>query len=109
MSRTKTNQAQLTLPLPILMDLVSVGDGTYKAVPRKLAAGGDNWIKASEAARLLNVSPKTIYRLADNGHLRDRKPTPRKRQINLESVEAFRKGIEGNPDFWNNQALERTQ
>jgi hypothetical protein len=103
----RDHTSQLTLP--ILADLTPRGDGTFVLKPRVTQASGETWIDASEAATILGVSVKTIYRLGDNETIRCRQVTPRKRQFEVGSIHEFREGIEKDPEYWRNRTFERTQ
>lgn len=92
------------LELPILAQLMPRGDGSYILRPKLPDSSGETWMTARAAARILQVSPKTIYRLADAGHIRSRKPSPHLIQIELASLNDYKRRIE-EPDFWAGKRL----
>jgi hypothetical protein len=83
-------------------DLVPLGDGSYKAVPRK----SQQKVTVKEAARIANSSNATIYRLFESGFIEGERQSPRKIMIHVESLNAHLEAVR-DPDFWTHARRKR--
>ncbi len=79
-------------------DYVSLGDGSYRAIPRKPIAE----VSVKQAAKIANCPTETIYRCLEVGFITGRRPSPRKILINVESLTRFVEESKA-PDFWNRE------
>lgn len=71
------------------------GDGSYIVQPAKPV----QQLTVAQAARVLGVSPSTVYRLKDSGLLHAARPSPHKILISAESLESHR-CASSDPEFW---------
>jgi hypothetical protein len=76
-------------------DLVPMGDGSYKAIPRK----PKQKVTVKEAARIANYPLASIYRLFDAGFIEGERQSPRKIMIHVESLNAHLEAVR-DPEFW---------
>ncbi len=83
-------------------DLVPLGDGSYKAVPRK----PKQKVSVKEAARIANYPLASIYRLFDAGFIQGERLSPRKIMIHVETLHAHLEAVR-DPDFWTRDRRDR--
>jgi hypothetical protein len=92
--------------VPLLAELVGRGDGTYVLKPRAPSPELDSWISIQEAAAIIeNIHPRSLYRLLGE-YLAYRRLLPRKVQVSLRSVLAFKKATL-DPEFWDDPAQQQ--
>ena len=78
-----------------LCDVVPLGDGTFRLIPRK----PKDEVTPLEAAKLLRASRSTVYRLLELGFLKARQPSPRKILVDAGSLNQFMEKS-CDPEFW---------
>ena len=76
-------------------DLVPIGNGNFRSVPRR----PKNKLTITEAARLANYSRTTMYRLYRAGFVTGEKQSPRKILVDADSLQAHLTAIR-DPAFW---------
>lgn len=83
-------------------DLVPLGDGSYKAIPRK----PKQKVSVKEAARIANYPRSSIYRLFEAGFLQGERLSPRKIMIHVETLHAHLEAVR-DPEFWTRARRDR--
>ena len=89
-------------PLLTACDLVPLGDGSYRAVPRRPMGK----VTVKEAARLANYPRASIYRLYNGGFITGERQSPRRILIDVESIQAHLEAVR-EPEFWNDERRDR--
>ena len=89
-------------PLLTSCDLVPLGDGSYRAVPRRPTGK----VTVKEAARLASYSRAHIYLLYHGGFITGERQSPRKILIDVESLQAHLEAVR-DPGFWNVERRDR--
>lgn len=98
MPRSQPHQAE-QFELPIMAALVPKGDGSYTLRPKLPDTHGETWIRTKEARRISGQSDSTLYRWAEVGLLKFRRPTPTKWEFELGSLQSLLTAIR-DPEFW---------
>jgi len=93
--------------LPVLVDLIHRGDGTYILKPSPLNwHEAEHWITVKQAAKLLgNASTRSVSRLL-GVFLVYRRPLPSRVQVSLRSALALQRAIH-DPEFWETTAFQK--
>jgi hypothetical protein len=93
--------------LPILADLLLRADGTWllKPVVPADAATLDAWVKVRDAARILRVSTRDVYRWL-GVYLVYRRPTRSRVEISLKSVRALQVAT-NDVEFWDDERRQQ--
>lgn len=82
-------------PIFTPLDFIPLGDGTFKAVPRKPV----ELVNVSMAAKMTGVKRDAIYKLYQAGFVRGTQASPRKIMIYLASLlEHLERASD--PEFW---------
>ncbi len=76
-------------------DVVPMGDGSFKAIPRKPVIE----VAVAKAVKITGTSRDTIYRLYAAGLIRGKRPSPRKIVIDVESLRAHNEASR-DPEYW---------
>ena len=96
--------------LPVLAEIIGRGDGSFILRPQAPDEAGEVWISTRQAAQILGFegehAGRTVLRLADDGYLVQRRPSPRKVKISLKSVMAH-KELTKDPEFWKTRSLRQ--
>ena len=79
----------------ILVDFVPLGDGSYRAIPRKPVEVAS----VAVASKLTGIPVKTIYQLYATGFIEGTQASPRKITIYLPSLTAHIEKAK-DPEFW---------
>lgn len=93
--------------MPVLVDLIHRGDGTYLLKPSPLNwHEAEHWISVKQAAKLLgNTSSRSVTRLL-GVFLVYRRPLPSRVQVSLRSALALQRAIH-DPEFWETGRLQK--
>ncbi len=94
--------ASAASPLLTACDLVPLGDGSYRAVPRRPSGK----VTPKEAARLANYPLTSIYRLYRGGFVSGERQSPRRILIDVESLRAHLEAVR-DPDYWTAERHDR--
>lgn len=87
------------IQVPVMAQLQPRGDGSFTLRPRLPDAHGETWIKTTEAVRVSGQSDSTLYRWAEVGLVKIRRPTPTKWEWELGSLTRHLEAIK-DPEFW---------
>ena len=90
-------------PLLTACDLVPLGDGSFRAVPRRPAGK----VTVKEAAKLANYPLTSIYRLYNGGFIDGERQSPRRILIDLGSLRAHLDTVREDADYWNDERRDR--
>ena len=82
---------------PILrpVDFVPLGDGTFRAIPRKPV----ELAPVNQAAKMTGVKRDAIYKLYETGFIRGTQASPRKLLIDVASLTTHMENAT-DPEFW---------
>jgi hypothetical protein len=92
------------ITVPVLAELISRGDGTFILRPSLATADLDTWVTIRQAAQILNLKPRSVYRLLGR-YLVYRRALPTRIVVSLKSILALRQATQ-DPEFWDNPALQ---
>ena len=104
--KPKANRDQGQIFLPLMAELLPLGDGTYRLKPVIPDSGMDTWITVAKAASIIGIGKTSAYELLDTGFLVHKRPLKWKILVSLQSVEAYKAAI-ADPEFWTNSKLQR--
>ena len=82
-------------PLLTACDLVPLGDGSYRAVPRRPTGK----VTVTEATRLAGYPRASIYKLYHGGFVSGEFKSPRRLLIDVESLALHLEAVR-DPEFW---------
>lgn len=100
----KTNYVEAAEAFPLLSRPINLGNGAWLIRSIIPAGTRDGWITTNQAAQLLHVSQRTVYRWLGE-FLAFRRPKEVKMEVSLSSVLALRRATD-NPQFWDQPALQ---
>lgn len=93
--------------IPVLVDMIYRGDGTYTLKPSSLNwHDAEHWISVKQAAKLLgDASTRSVSRLL-GVYLVYRRPLPSRVQVSLRSALALQQAIH-DPEFWETPSFQK--
>lgn len=83
-------------------DVVPMGDGSFRVVPRR----PQSKTTIKEAARMAHYSRDTVYRLFRSGFVTGERQSPRKILIDVASLQAHLEAVR-EPGFWTPERRQR--
>ena len=89
----------------LMGELIPRGDGSYVLKPALPDGHGQTWINTADAVKLSGQSDSTLYRWAEVGLVKFRRPTSTKYEWELGSLREMLRKIE-DPEFWPNHQKE---
>ena len=107
------NVPRLGFELPIMVELLPRGDGTYLLKPKPMEADMEAWVSARRASEIIGLKRRSVYRLLDPARplLVHKRPAKKRTLVSLRSIQAYLQAT-SDPDFWSDDAqqkvLERT-
>lgn len=96
--------------VPLLAEVIKQGDGSVVLKPKvtRLAANGDSWLTPPEAAKILGICTRMVYRYCDQiePFLACRRPARNKLLVSLRTVERLYQATL-DPDFWGDELQQK--
>lgn len=108
--KRKGDTAGQTFMFPVMAELLPCGDGRFILKPHAPDELGEGWISTREAAKILGFTGenanRSVLRLADDGYIESRRPSPMKVKISLKSVLEHKEKTK-DPEFWRGRRLRQ--
>ena len=95
---TTTHEIPTRFILPILAEFRRQPDGSYNIRPILPDQSGDSWLRVKEAARLLDLPPKTVYPLLGE-FLVYKRPLKCRFLVSVRSILKYNE-VTRDPKFW---------
>lgn len=96
------------LSLPMMMEFIPRGDGSFIAKPKPVASSGETWVSVKKAREIIGggISRSSVELLGVKGMIVTRRPTPQRVEMLLSSIEAYKEQIRDS-EFWEAQGKGR--